>query len=140
MFLNEPQSPFTSTRPPKEKVRISNENPRIVLPSVSMSFSEIISPKPPSAGATKTINGFEINFQPPFWENATYPEHMRALEYLRAKSLQSGNIDESDLKIVASVIKCLKKFIEKAEPKTALLYMSQLKCTLKSLRIENIQF
>ena len=140
LFLNKPQSQSTLIQPPKVKVSKCNENPNIVLPPVSMSFSEIISHKGPSAGTTKTINGFEINFPPPVWENASYPEHMRALEFLRAKSLQSGNIDESDIEIVASAIKCLKKFIEKAEPKTALLYMSQLKCTLKSLRIENIQF
>ena len=140
LFLNKPQSQSTSTQPPKEKVRKSNENPSIVLPSVSMSFSEIISCKGPSTGTTKTINGFEIDLPPPVWENTSYPEHMRALEFLRHKSLQSETINKSDLEVIASAIKCLKQFIEKAEPKTALLYMSQLKCTLKSLQIENIKF
>ena len=141
LLLNETSIQTTPKQPLKVKSGQINKIENTVLPPFNgISFSDMIIQKGPSSVRTKTINGFEIDLPPPVWENTSYPEHMRALEFLRHKSLQSETFDKSDLEFIASAIKCLKIFIEKAEPKTALLYMSQLKCTLKSLQIENIQF
>ena len=74
---------------------------------------------------------------PPFWQDPTNPEHMRALEFLRD---QAGSESNFEFDTINSAIECVQKFIAESKPQEACFYNSQLKCVIRNLPITKIQF